>query len=48
VVGNGSITRLLRDPDGHWSAAEFDDQRHLEAAGATPTRHEGATDDAGR
>jgi broad specificity phosphatase PhoE len=48
VVGNGSITRLLRDPAGQWSAAEFDDQRHLEAAGTTPTRHEGATDDARR
>jgi broad specificity phosphatase PhoE len=46
TVANGSVTRLVRTDDTGWRVAGFNEQDHLIAAGAPPTRHEGETDDA--
>jgi broad specificity phosphatase PhoE len=45
TVANGSLTRIVRSGD-RWEAVGFNEQEHLVAAGAPPTRHEGETDDA--
>ena len=46
TVANGSVTRLVREPDGPWQLAAYNEDDHLLAAGVTPTEHEGETDDA--
>ena len=44
TVGNGSVTRLLRDrPGERWRLLEFNAQEHLYAT-AEPTTHEGERD----
>lgn len=38
---NGSVTRLVRDPDGGWRVRSFNDIGHLCAAGTAPPRVSG-------
>ncbi|MFF1574793.1 histidine phosphatase family protein [Leifsonia sp. NPDC058292] len=41
VVGNASITSLVRDDDGAWTVETFSDDTHLSAAGVAATEHPG-------
>ncbi len=38
---NASLSRLVRDPDGGWSAAAYDEVSHLSEAGLEVTEHQG-------
>lgn len=40
-VRNCSLTRLVRDGDGHWVADVYNDVAHLERHGAAVTKHPG-------
>jgi len=46
-VANGSVTRLVRTPEG-WRLAAFNEQEHLHAEGAPATEHSGEVEDARR
>lgn len=41
-VRNAALSRAVRDPDGRWRVATYDDVTHLEAAGLPITEHRGA------
>jgi broad specificity phosphatase PhoE len=48
VVGNGSVTRIVRSADGGWCTAVFADDDHVRELGAPATDHPGEVDDAHR
>lgn len=44
-VRNGSITRLVRDPEAGWALVDYNDVRHLQEQGVEVTEHRGDVDD---